>query len=352
MKTRSFTFTLMLIILALCANLAYSQAPQGISYQTVIRDGSGQPLANRNIGIKITLENASEVAYYTETHSKTSTGEGVVTLTIGGGTQVGVNTFSSIPWQNGDVYVKLEIDPSGGSTYTSMGTHTKLQSVPYALYAESGQQGPAGTNGISIEWLGSFSSAPVSPTLNQAYYNSTDKKSYIYSSTGWTVLAQDGTEGIQGPEGPLVSGTTGQTLYNNGTTWAATSSLINDGVNVGIGTTPTQNLDVNGNMRLRGTLYDYNNTSGTLNQLLTRGTSGVLWQTPSAISIPNGSGTSGQLALWSGTNSLQGTSNLSWETSLQVSSLTSAGTDDPIFEVRNKDGKVVFGVYQTSILVV
>ena len=45
-------------------------------------------------------------------------------------------------------------------------------------------------------------------------------------------------QGIQGLEGPLVSGTNGQTLRNNGTTWVATSNLYNSGTAVGIGTTP------------------------------------------------------------------------------------------------------------------
>jgi len=48
--------------------------------------------------------------------------------------------------------------------------------------------------------------------------------------------------------------------------------------NVGIQTTtPTQKLDVNGTTRLRGHLYDYNNSAGTADQVLTRGASGVVW---------------------------------------------------------------------------
>ncbi|MFA5083920.1 MAG: hypothetical protein WC475_00840, partial [Candidatus Paceibacterota bacterium] len=47
----------------------------------------------------------------------------------------------------------------------------------------------------------------------------------------------------------LPSGTTGQTLRNNGTTWVANSIIYNDGTNVGIGKTPgSYALDVNGNV--------------------------------------------------------------------------------------------------------
>ncbi len=84
----------------------------------------------------------------------------------------------------------------------------------------------------------------------------------------------------------------GSYLYPNSTTY-----------DVGIGTTsPTQKLDVASNLRLRGYLYDYNNTSGTSGQVLTRGTSGVEWQDASG--GVSGSGTSNYVARWTGTSTL------------------------------------------------
>ncbi len=43
-----------------------------------------------------------------------------------------------------------------------------------------------------------------------------------------------GSTGVTGATGPLVAGTTGQTLYHNGTTWVATSNFYNNGTNVQI----------------------------------------------------------------------------------------------------------------------
>lgn len=65
----------------------------------------------------------------------------------------------------------------------------------WQVMAESitGPQGPAGTNGISISWKGTLSAAPANPQLNWAYYNSTDKKSYIWDGSTWQILAQDGS---------------------------------------------------------------------------------------------------------------------------------------------------------------
>jgi hypothetical protein len=44
-----------------------------------------------------------------------------------------------------------------------------------------------------------------------------------------------GPTGATGATGPLVAGTVNQTLRHDGTTWAASSTLVNDGTNVGVG---------------------------------------------------------------------------------------------------------------------
>lgn len=59
----------------------------------------------------------------------------------------------------------------------------------------NGTNGTNGTNGISIVWLGSFSTAPLYPDLNNAYYNTTLGKSYIWDGDSWEILAQDGVDG-------------------------------------------------------------------------------------------------------------------------------------------------------------
>jgi hypothetical protein len=43
-----------------------------------------------------------------------------------------------------------------------------------------------------MEWQGELSSDPVSPVELWAYYNTVDKKSYIYDGAVWEILAQDG----------------------------------------------------------------------------------------------------------------------------------------------------------------
>jgi len=80
-------------------------------------------------------------------------------------------------------------------------------------------------------------------------------------STGST-----GPIGPQGQTGPLVSGTSGQTLKHNGTSWVASSALYNDGTKIGIGTaTPATTLDINGTLSLlNGTSINEISTDSTL----------------------------------------------------------------------------------------
>ncbi len=58
---------------------------------------------------------------------------GLVDLEIGKGTPV-TGTFTGINWGDNDYFLKVEMDPNGGSSWQAMGT-SQLLSVPYALYA-------------------------------------------------------------------------------------------------------------------------------------------------------------------------------------------------------------------------
>jgi hypothetical protein len=118
---------------------ATGQIPQGFNYQTVIRNNDGQPLAEQMVGIRISLQNESGLTvHYSESHTPTTSAQGAVSITIGGGTIVS-GTFANIPWSEGNIHIKVEVDPLGGTSYAEMGT-TKLQTVPYALHAQSATQ--------------------------------------------------------------------------------------------------------------------------------------------------------------------------------------------------------------------
>ncbi len=148
----------------LCAALSFAQAPEKFQYQTVVRDNLGAPVVNQGVSFRLNIHEASAAGttVYSETHSATTNDYGLVNLEIGGGTVVS-GTFSTIDWGSNSYYVEVEMDPAGGTSYTSMGS-TQLLSVPYALSSKmasdmelndlSDVQGSP-TNGQVLSWNGS-----------------------------------------------------------------------------------------------------------------------------------------------------------------------------------------------------
>lgn len=109
-----------------------AQTPQGINYQGVARNATGQAMGMQAIGLRFTiLQSGSPV--YVETHTATTDTFGLYSKVIGQGTpQTG--SFSGINWALGNYAVQVEIDP--GTGYQNVGTMS-LMSVPYSLYTQN-----------------------------------------------------------------------------------------------------------------------------------------------------------------------------------------------------------------------
>ncbi len=117
----------------------YAQPPEKMSYQAIIRSGSGNLLANTAIGMRISIlqTTAAGTAVYVETQTPTTTASGLVSLEIGSGTVVS-GTFAGISWGTDVYFLKTETDLAGGTNYTISGT-SQFISVPYALNAKAAQ---------------------------------------------------------------------------------------------------------------------------------------------------------------------------------------------------------------------
>ena len=123
-----------LVIIVFISNLI-SQAPNLMSYQAVIWDGSGNLVAEKMVSIKISILQGSVTgtSIYSETHRLQTNINGLVSLMIGGGTNA-TGKISDINWGSGSYFLKTETDPTGGVNFSITGT-TQLVSVPYSLYS-------------------------------------------------------------------------------------------------------------------------------------------------------------------------------------------------------------------------
>jgi hypothetical protein len=200
-------YTLTLILTSLFSSFAFAQAPQGFNYQGVARNTFGTIVTNKAIGIRFTLHNGTPngTAVYSETKTITTDQYGVFSMVVGAGTPVS-GTFNTINWGSGNKYLQVEMDPNGGSSYKDMGT-TQLMSVPFALYAASGNTGatgPQGPQGLTGATGPTGATGATGATGPQGVIGLTGATGPI-GATGAT-----GATGLTGPTGPIgLTGATG-----------------------------------------------------------------------------------------------------------------------------------------------
>ena len=211
------TFIKITILMLMMFSMVFSeslqaQSPEKMSYQAVIRDGSDNLITSSNVGMRIQILQGSEfgAAVYVETHTPATNANGLVSIEIGSGTVIN-GDFTTIDWSNGPYYIKNEIDPTGGSSYTITGT-SQLMSVPYALHAKTAES----VTGTITE------TDPVYSGSHAANITSTDITN-LGNLSGVNTGDQDGSETIVSAGANISvtgSGTTANPYVVNATTYS------------------------------------------------------------------------------------------------------------------------------------
>lgn len=278
-----------------CSPSASAQAPQAIPYQAVARDNTGASLINQLLSLRISIRNLNDTGsiVYRETHTATTNNLGLFNLNIGQGTPV-IGTLSAINWANGAKYIQVEMDATGGTNYTHMGT-TQLMSVPYALSSASDKWAASGNN---------ITNNNTGKVLIGAQTGQGDEKLYIRSNTdqaGW--MNTDGNINLGSWLGSYLGGTGGWLgTYSNHplhffTNFGSAQMTIKQNGNVGIdNTNPQAKLDIIGNIKI---------TDGTqgAGKVLTSDLNGVAsWNTISETDPQVSSSTTNQIPKWNGSS--------------------------------------------------
>ncbi len=197
--------------------------PLNLNYQGIARNASGAPLANQNIGLRISILDNADVAVFSESQTATTNAYGLYNLQIGDGTVI-TGTMSAAAALS-RAKIKVEVDPAGGTSYTDLGTQ-QLNSVPFALMAKGveatsdGGTGLRGTTTSSLWW---------------GFYEAGQYRGYLGSYSGKNEDVDFGTGG-------------GNNIGSVHLTVAAVPKLTVDSIgNVGIGTRfPKYRLQVDG----------------------------------------------------------------------------------------------------------
>lgn len=129
-----------LILLSACLcflSIGMAQVPNSFNYQAVVRNNSGEIIADQNVAFKISILKNTESGspIYVETHKTMTNKFGLANLKIGTGSAVS-GTFSPNGWGSAKHFVKVELDPKGGSSFSHIGTN-EFSAVPYAFHAQT-----------------------------------------------------------------------------------------------------------------------------------------------------------------------------------------------------------------------
>ena len=129
------------LVAVLLTASVFAQSPEKMSYQAVIRNSSDVLVTSTAVGMRVSIlhgsETGSEIFKEIYNPNPQTNANGLVTIEIGGGIPL-TGTFAAIDWADGPYFIKTEIDPTGGTTYTITGT-SQLISVPYALHAKTAE---------------------------------------------------------------------------------------------------------------------------------------------------------------------------------------------------------------------
>jgi len=207
----------------LCTSSLTAQLPTGMNYQGIALDAGGDIIVESTIGIEIVLSSAG-TNEYAETHVVDTDQAGAFQLTIGSGVATN-GSYDGIDWTNGNKMLQVNIDPNGGTSFTSS-SPSQLWSVPYAFLAYEvgfanpgptgppGSTGPAGLNGAVGQMGSTGPTGPAGvPGVNGA--NGAPGPTGPIGATG-TPYGPTGPPGPTGPNGPAgptgAQGPTGQLL--------------------------------------------------------------------------------------------------------------------------------------------
>ncbi len=230
----------LLILFFTIQYLCNAQSPHSFQYQAIVRDASGTAIINQSVNFKISIISGSinGTIEYAEEHTIVSNNFGIVILNIGTGTIL-TGIFSTINWGNTAYFIKVEADPTGGTSYVDMGT-TQLLSVPYALYSEKAGNIPIYSGGTGINITGTT----ITNTAPNQTLNLTQSGATTVSGTypNFTISSTDLNSGTPGGLNKTIQ-------YNNSGSFAGDTALAWDNTNKRLGLGMT---NPNGRMVIRG----------------------------------------------------------------------------------------------------
>ena len=156
-------FSIILLVLLNNSFFAQMTGLQLINYQGVARDASSNPIVGP-IGVRFHIHQttANGPIVFTEVHNPTTNIHGIFNVKIGSNNS---SQFAAITWGTDDYFLEVQIDPTGNTAYTSIGSQ-QLVSVPYALYAKTAGNSASYNAGSNITFTGPANNQTINSNPN------------------------------------------------------------------------------------------------------------------------------------------------------------------------------------------
>ncbi len=340
MKVKYIFFSVLMICLLAVTNTNAQVPPQGINYQAVARNSSGNILVSQSVTLRATVlsGSASGTAQWIETHAVTTNQFGLINVTIGQGTRTGgaQTVFANIDWASGKYFLKIEMD--AGSGYSDMGT-TQLQAVPYSFVAGKATNmklddlTDVSTSGVTDGQVLKYdnnSSSWKPGNDNSAGGNYNAGTGIDITGTTITNTAPDKTVVLTGTGATSVTGTYPNftiSSTDNNTTYVAGTNISITGGNTINNTAPDKTVSITGTgaTSVTGTYPNFTVSSTDNNTTYTAGSGLAL--TGTSFSLAQQSATNGQVLQWNGASWAPATPGAGSSWNLTGNSGTSAGTN-------------------------
>lgn len=132
-----------IVLTCLFCQSIFAQAPYQMPYQAVVRNSSGQIIANSNVVMRFSITDAANngSTLWQETQSITTNTQGAVSVILGS-----INSLQVVNWFGGPRFMKVELNDS--NTFIDLGTQ-QLGSVPYAFFANQSGASAGSVTGYS-----------------------------------------------------------------------------------------------------------------------------------------------------------------------------------------------------------
>ena len=301
------------LFIALFSLIILSAKAQGINFQGVARGANGTIIAGGRITLKLSIlaKSSDGNVEYVETRTVVTNPQGIFSVVLGDSAlYTSVGNFKNITWKEGQKFLKVEMDPAGGTNFLLMGT-TQLQNVPYAYYSLGVDA--ANVNGILPVSKGGTGVSSVAELRTALGSDWAAKDSAVFGKD----ISVNGINIGKGNSSISSNTSFGDGALKNNTTGFSNNAIGLNALN--LNTTGYSNIAIGDNALAKNTEGILNTSVGVYALANNNGTG--IYDAGNGITWPNGSGNTalGHRAL---TNNTIG----SWNTALGNSALSSNTT--------------------------